>query len=430
MKTKIFMLVLVFGMVTMQVEARELFKQVKQLNTVIQKARKGQNGQVFDDFKSSSDETSQSSKDEVTLIVSADGATKDEATKVALRSAIEQAYGTFVSANTTILNDELVKDEIVTVSTGNIKDFKEISCEQMPSGKFFVTLQATVSVFQLISYAKSKGAETEFAGVTFAINLRMKELNKQNESKVLDNMFLQLNSLSNLFDFEMELGEPKFKRGRTVSADMEVMDDISLSEILGGNNETEESDCIVEGTIYLLYNANTQLYNDIIFNTLSSLSLSEDERKEYVELGIPYYSFFLPEPFGNRRDESFVFYLRTRLDENKFLTNESGRIDKDNYLLRSAKNFVISDNISSPTKLKIEFKGIQLYYDGSQRADPFTYYKGYKSLGRYLKSVTVTGKKDVKQCRKIGDRVGSCPITIYIPKGEVAKYSVFKIEAQ
>ena len=428
MKTKIFMLVLVLGMVTMQVEARGLFKQVKQLKTAIQKARKGQNGQVSDDFKSSSDETSQSSEDEVTLVVSADGATKDEATKVALRSAIEQAYGTFVSANTTILNDELVKDEIVTVSTGNIKDFKEISCEQMPSGKFFVTLQATVSVSQLISYAKSKGAETEFAGVTFAINLRMKELNKQNESKVLDNMFLQLNSLSNLFDFEMELGEPKFKRGRTVSADM---DEISLSEFLGGNNETEESDCIVEGTIYLLYNANTQLYNDIIFNTLSSLSLSEDERKEYVELGIPYYSFFLPEPFGNRSDASFIFYLRTRLDENKFLTNESGRrIDKDNYLLRSAKNFVISDNISSPTKLNIEFKGIQLYYDGSQRADPFTYYKGYKSLGRYLKSVTVTGKKDVKQCRKIGDRVGSRPITIYIPKGEVAKYSVFKIEAQ
>lgn len=63
---------------------------------------------------------------EVTLTVSSDGSTKEEATKNALRSAIEQAYGVFVSANTTILNDELVKDEIVTVSNGSIKDYKEI----------------------------------------------------------------------------------------------------------------------------------------------------------------------------------------------------------------------------------------------------------------------------------------------------------------
>lgn len=49
---------------------------------------------------------------EVTLVVNGEGSTKEEATHVALRSAIEQAFGTFVSANTTILNDELVKDEI------------------------------------------------------------------------------------------------------------------------------------------------------------------------------------------------------------------------------------------------------------------------------------------------------------------------------
>ncbi|MBO7223511.1 MAG: hypothetical protein J6V70_05210 [Kiritimatiellae bacterium] len=38
--------------------------------------------------------------DDVTLVVSGDGSTKEAATHVALRSAIEQAYGVFVSANT------------------------------------------------------------------------------------------------------------------------------------------------------------------------------------------------------------------------------------------------------------------------------------------------------------------------------------------
>ena len=72
-------------------------------------------------------QTAQTGNDEVTLVVSGEGATKDEATKVALQSAIEQAFGTFVSANTQILNDELVKDEIVTVSSGNVKNYEYLS---------------------------------------------------------------------------------------------------------------------------------------------------------------------------------------------------------------------------------------------------------------------------------------------------------------
>lgn len=70
---------------------------------------------------------------EITLTVSSDGPTKDDAVKNALRLAIEQAYGAFVSANTTILNDELVKDEIVTVTHGAIKDFKKLQVRNFPT---------------------------------------------------------------------------------------------------------------------------------------------------------------------------------------------------------------------------------------------------------------------------------------------------------
>ena len=44
----------------------------------------------------------------VSLVVVGEGASKEEAVQSALRSAIEQSYGAFVSSNTTILNDELV----------------------------------------------------------------------------------------------------------------------------------------------------------------------------------------------------------------------------------------------------------------------------------------------------------------------------------
>ena len=121
--------------------------------------------------------------DDVTLVVNGEGVTKDEATTKALRSAIEQAFGVFVSANTEILNDELVKDEIATVSSGNVKKYTELGVSILPNNLTSVTLQATVSVQKLTSYAKSHGSSAEFAGATFAQNVKLAKLRMQNTEK-------------------------------------------------------------------------------------------------------------------------------------------------------------------------------------------------------------------------------------------------------
>ena len=150
------------------------------------------------------------SVEDVTLTVSSDGVTKDEAVKNALRSAIEQAFGTFVSANTTILNDELVKDEVVTLSNGNIKNYKEVSSVQLPNGNTFVTLSATVSLSKLTSYAKSKGSTCEFTGATFSANMKLYELNKQNEEKIIKNMFATMEKLYMVgFDYTIKVSNQK-----------------------------------------------------------------------------------------------------------------------------------------------------------------------------------------------------------------------------
>ena len=147
---------------------------------------------------------------EVTLTVSSDGPTKEDATKNAIRSAIEQAFGAFVSANTTILNDELVKDEIVTVSNGSIKDYKEISAVKTDNGNHFVTLTATVSLPNLISYAKSHGNECEFAGNTFGMEMKLLELQKENELKVLYNLTDQILALArNVMKHNLTIEEPR-----------------------------------------------------------------------------------------------------------------------------------------------------------------------------------------------------------------------------
>ena len=143
---------------------------------------------------------------EVTLVVSGDGTTKEAATHSALRSAIEQAFGTFVSANTSILNDELIKDEIVSVSSGNIQKYIELSSAILPDGNTSVTLQATVSIGKLISYTQNKGYQCEFAGQTFAMQLKLDRLNYTNAEKAIDHLIDQLKPLiPNMFDFRLKV---------------------------------------------------------------------------------------------------------------------------------------------------------------------------------------------------------------------------------
>lgn len=81
---------------------------------------------------------------DVKVISSGQGTTEDEATKIALRSALEDAFGTFISSSTKIKNDVLISDEIVSLSQGNIKEYKKISSSQLANGLYSITVDAIV----------------------------------------------------------------------------------------------------------------------------------------------------------------------------------------------------------------------------------------------------------------------------------------------
>jgi len=199
--------------------------------------------------------------DVVSLVVTSDGATKEEATKLALRSAIEQAYGVFVSSSTTILNDELVRDEIATVSSGNIQSYREISSTIRPDGRVVVTLNATVSISNLVSYSESKGATVEVKGSLFGMNHSIRELNKTNEKNALMNMFQQIAIL--------------LPYAYTKSVDMS-----NIKENVGGKCEFVANVSLSETDVYKTIK---QLY----WTTLLSLGLKASEIKEFKSLGVP-----------------------------------------------------------------------------------------------------------------------------------------------
>lgn len=154
--------------------------------------------------------------DEIRLVVSGEGQTKDEAIQNALRNAIEQNYGVFVSSSSSIMNDELVKDEIATVASGNVRNYN-ILRETETDGIHRVTLDAIISVGKLISYVKSKGGATELDGQTFAMNLKLHGIKEANTRMAIDHLIEEIaEMMTNCYDYTIDVSEPVGNYGMAI----------------------------------------------------------------------------------------------------------------------------------------------------------------------------------------------------------------------
>lgn len=247
----------------------------------------------------------------VSLVTSGSGATVDEATRNALRNALEQAYGTFVSANTTVVNDELVSDAISTVSSGNVVGYEQISCINIPEG-YQVSIKSVVSIGGLVAFASNHGMTTELAGNTFLLNRNLARLNKENEKKAFINLISQLHIIiqKGIFDYSVDVGQPK-------------------------GNTTLAIDVKVKATP----NDNYDLFWDTIDKTLSSLSMSPTESNNYKQLGMNTYSYgYIPS-----NDGYFNIYSKTDLSGMKsryILRNNIGKPSNGS----GTNDFVLCDN--------------------------------------------------------------------------------------
>ena len=389
----------------------------------------------------SSKDMSSSNNKEVTLTVIGTGNTKEDATRNALRSALEQTYGAFVSSNTTIINDELVQDAVSTITNNCVKSYKELSAKSLPNGSWCVTLQATVSISGLVNYAQSKGSSVEFAGNTFGMNMKIRELNKQNELKAMCNLLIQLISLGNLFDYELTLEEPK--------------------EPSAGY---DQSCYICHATVSLHFNDNTRAFNELAYQVLSDLSLSKAEITEFEQTNTPYYFVELPGtefnpnwkynckfamrnnytevfenfleniikiPVGNHEAFNYKSILNGyRKTHEEFHPAESFQKNTNDFVLwcilsylmdRSGLCFKITDNLSDPSNLNI----VTSWSKQDKCESPWIYWlsQHISNFGRELSQPKV-----MKENRKNGDVVGYQGYDICIPKADISKYSHFEIK--
>lgn len=383
MKAKIFLLTLLIGLPICSVKSIAR-------NSVVMPATEEQNNV----------------NDEVTLVASGKASDSEKATTIALRSAIEQAYGTFVSANTTILNDELVKDEIVTISNGNIKSYEMLSDVKCEDGQDMVTVKATVCISKLVSYAKSKGASTEFAGATFAQSMKIKELYKQNEAKALENLLTQVKyMLPSCYDLGLsDIGEPEDSRNSPNCYELAMYVDFKP-------------------------NANTKVLCDLFLNTLKSLSLEKRSRGQGSELQFLWQGELneetqeyvrghstLQAEFFSKGYNPYGFYLR-----NPYWVEKRFWAQLKNVTTAFQYSFVITDNLGGKSYLEPKMAGP--YYDNLV---PYGLIKEIENP-----SSLIYGNDFVYRCSR-GQIVNfeegfRMQIKLVIPKDDIAKYSKFDV---
>lgn len=348
------------------------------------------------------------SKD-VTITVSSDGVTKEEAIAKALRSAIEQTYGAFVSTNTTILNDKLVDDEIVSLSRGNIKKYKILSEEAISPSKYFVVLSAVVNMEKLVTYVHGSSNEVEVDLEAFDANVRMAEMNSKAERKIIESVIAQIQSMENLWDYSIQMNEPKVK---------------------GDNYE-------ISGVVSVKYNKNTCNAIDLLINTINSINLTKKETDELISIygnrvpiiGIPYYDSNHQGGTTNHWPITYIFPFKDEIRLRNQYKNEF--IDGEYFspvLFASKIKFVVEpfneifsgnavNKWSQPRKAAGQKVGSSYYVVVNGKKPGYRKKDGLLMYGNY-KDLHGNGVREVKH--KVGDVVLEVDVSFIVPKDKVA----------
>jgi len=234
---------------------------------------------------------SQTDSKDVRITASGSGKTLEAAKQAALRSATEQAFGAFISSKTEMFNDQVVADQMASVSSGNIKSYEVLNESQLPDSNWGVTIKAIVSVDKLTSFVEAKGIAIEIKGGMFALNIKQQILNEQGEIKAVSEMVGLLHEPMQIsFDYVIKSSDPKS---------------------LDAESKNWEIPLVVTATT----NKNIDFCANYCIKTLAALSLSSEEVTSYKNLNKSVFPVVI-----NYNGVAKTFYLRKQSSINALNT--------------------------------------------------------------------------------------------------------------
>jgi hypothetical protein len=140
------------------------------------------------------------------VITSGYGKNPDEALAQALRNAVEEAVGTYMTSTTRIENDELIEDKVLSLSRGFIKDFKKLT-EDKVEDEYMARVAAIITETKILETLEASGVKVEFKGGLFFQQFAAEKKQKEDEKNIVTEYIKNVPDVS-LFNFEMETAKP------------------------------------------------------------------------------------------------------------------------------------------------------------------------------------------------------------------------------
>ena len=260
--------------------------------------------------------------DEIQLQTNGYGANENEAIMDALRMAVENAYGVFINTSTTIINDQLIEDEIKSLGKGNIIDYTIISQSKI-NNTYSVNLKSTVSLSKMMEFGKNSGQEINFNGGLFARNLKLQELYEKNEYSIIKNFIRELNQIyKSVFDYSITYTNP------VLATSGKYKFDIQVNTHVNDNSKNIEK----------------------ILRDLKFISMDLEDAIAYEKINKPVFPIII----SINENENLYLILRSELSRDYFLANYS---DITRFYM---KNFVFSDGLKTDFK-KIKVSSFSIY---------------------------------------------------------------------
>ncbi len=150
-------------------------------------------------------------KGEQKVVSTGMGATSEQATQDALRSAIEIAVGSMVSSNTLVSNDKIIRDEIFNHSKGFVRSYEVVSESGDPTDGYVVTISAIVTREHIANKLKAQGVSVNYNAKAMFVQLKEWDNLANAERAMAKNLFgleaIKRNKTS-VYNYSMTVDEP------------------------------------------------------------------------------------------------------------------------------------------------------------------------------------------------------------------------------
>ena len=204
--------------------------------------------------------------DTISVVATGIGKDQDTALKNALRSAVEQAVGVLIDAETRINNDKVISDKILTFSAGFVESYELIGEPVLEGGLVSVRIAAKVKRIELKEELQRAawGSRYQVSGAFIAAQVKSRQLMQDNGIARLGKMLEDYHaSTTTMTGHEYDINTRKLRVDIAIKIDpkkfYEFGNEVSelLQTIIGGEITVEKKQpAVIENNRAVRYQGN------------------------------------------------------------------------------------------------------------------------------------------------------------------------------